>query len=55
MKDILNSDRVLDLEGLGDSQSLYFTPTGTPFRDISNDKGTPIRDENGRIIYSPSR
>ena len=55
MRDILNTDRVLDLEGLGDSQSLYFTPTGTPLRDISGVKGTPVGDENGRIIYSPSR
>ena len=54
MKDILNTDRVLDLEGLGESQSLYFTPAGTPFRDIS-EKGTPVRDEAGRVIYSPTR
>jgi len=48
MKDILNTDRMLDLDDLGDSESLYFTPAGTPFREVSSNKGTPSRSPEKR-------
>ena len=33
MRQILDIERMGGLEGLGDSQSLYFTPAGTPLRE----------------------
>lgn len=53
MKQILDVDKVnLADYPLGDSQSLYFTPSGTPMRDMSM-KGTPVREDPE--LYSPTR
>ena len=45
--------------GLGDtdSTSVYFTPSGTPMRDLSSLKGTPQREFNEMYggVYSPTR
>ena len=53
MKDILSIEMGLEqeMQAVGDSQSLYFTPSGTPMRDVAADN---VAKEDGKVV-SPRR